>query len=107
MHPGSHSYFAYARSTGQVFTLHSGAARCDPAPALRAARRAQVFVPAAHPPAPRPPRACAPFSPAPPAENNPGTLVQEPLSPEQQQQAFLSRLMLMLGSFVTLCLLLF
>jgi hypothetical protein len=32
---------------------------------------------------------------------------QEPLSPEQQQQAFLSRLMLMLGSFVTLCLLLF
>jgi len=32
---------------------------------------------------------------------------QEPLSPEQLQQAFLSRLMLLLGSFVTLCLLLF
>jgi E3 ubiquitin-protein ligase RNF5 len=31
----------------------------------------------------------------------------EPLSPEQQQQAFLSRLLLMLGSFVIMCLLLF
>jgi E3 ubiquitin-protein ligase RNF5 len=28
-------------------------------------------------------------------------------SPEQQQQAFLSRLLLMLGSFVIMCLLLF
>ena len=28
----------------------------------------------------------------------------EPLSPEQQQQAFLSRLLLMLGSFVIMCL---
>lgn len=31
----------------------------------------------------------------------------EPLSPEQQQQAFLSRLLLMLGSFVIMCLLIF
>jgi len=33
--------------------------------------------------------------------------LREPLSPEQQQQAFLSRLLLMLGSFVIMCLLLF
>eukprot|EP00891_Asterochloris_glomerata_P001203 jgi/Astpho2/1203/Aster-08170 len=31
----------------------------------------------------------------------------EPLTPEQQHQAFLSRLLLMLGSFVIMCLLLF
>lgn len=31
----------------------------------------------------------------------------EPLTAEQQHQAFLSRLLLMLGSFVIMCLLLF
>jgi E3 ubiquitin-protein ligase RNF5 len=36
-----------------------------------------------------------------------GVMYGEPLSPEQQQQAFLSRLLLMLGSFVIMCLLLF
>lgn len=36
-----------------------------------------------------------------------GMMYGEPLSPEQQQQAFLSRLLLMLGSFVIMCLLLF
>jgi E3 ubiquitin-protein ligase RNF5 len=36
-----------------------------------------------------------------------GAMYGEPLSPEQQQQAFLSRLLLMLGSFVIMCLLLF
>lgn len=38
---------------------------------------------------------------------HPNLLYGEPLSPEQQQQAFLSRLLLMLGSFVIMCLLLF
>ena len=36
-----------------------------------------------------------------------GTLILGELSPEQAQQAFLSRALLLLGSFVILCLLLF
>ncbi len=36
-----------------------------------------------------------------------GTTYQDHLTPEQQHQAFLSRLLLMLGSFVIMCLLLF
>mmetsp|Transcript_36730 Transcript_36730/g.90686 ORF Transcript_36730/g.90686 Transcript_36730/m.90686 type:complete len:248 (+) Transcript_36730:302-1045(+) len=35
------------------------------------------------------------------------SLLGEPMSPEQQQQAFLSRLLLLLGSFVIVCLLIF
>jgi len=35
------------------------------------------------------------------------SLLGEPMSPEQQQQAFLSRLLLLLGSFVIMCLLIF
>ena len=35
------------------------------------------------------------------------SVFSDPASPEQQQQAFLSRLLLMLGSFVIMCLLLF
>lgn len=41
------------------------------------------------------------------ALGNPTDVVPEILTPEQQQQVFLSRLLLMLGSFVILCLLLF
>jgi E3 ubiquitin-protein ligase RNF5 len=37
----------------------------------------------------------------------PGQGYVEALTPEQQHQAFLSRLLLMLGSFVIMCLLLF
>lgn len=37
----------------------------------------------------------------------PGGAYVEALTPEQQHQAFLSRLLLMLGSFVIMCLLLF
>ena len=37
----------------------------------------------------------------------PGSYQVEALTPEQQHQAFLSRLLLMLGSFVIMCLLLF
>jgi E3 ubiquitin-protein ligase RNF5 len=41
-------------------------------------------------------------------QQNPGQGgYSEPLTPEQQHQAFLSRLLLMLGSFVIMCLLLF
>lgn len=35
------------------------------------------------------------------------SLLGEPMSPAQQQQAFLSRLLLLLGSFVIMCLLIF
>ena len=35
------------------------------------------------------------------------SLLGDPLSPEQQQQTFLSRLLLLLGSFVIMCLLIF
>lgn len=40
-------------------------------------------------------------------QSGPGQGYAEPLTPEQQHQAFLSRLLLMLGSFVIMCLLLF
>ncbi|KAL4436132.1 hypothetical protein ABPG77_005580 [Micractinium sp. CCAP 211/92] len=40
-------------------------------------------------------------------QNGNGNGGYEPLTPEQQHQAFLSRLLLMLGSFVIMCLLLF
>ncbi len=46
--------------------------------------------------------------PSPPTHTLTGTNgYAEPLTPEQQHQAFLSRLLLMLGSFVIMCLLLF
>jgi len=43
----------------------------------------------------------------PPAPNDPGGMVQHDLTAEQAQQAFLSRVLLLLGSLVIFCLLLF